>query len=100
MLVQPDCSSEALVAPGTAIAGVLELGRPVRVDSYAGMARTIAKVMRQRGVRASVAAPIWVAPPAEREPRRRSDHPRANGVWKGLLWLAVIAVAVAPFPWW
>jgi hypothetical protein len=37
----------------------------------------------------------------EREPRRRrSDHPRATGAWKGLLWLAVAAVAVAPFPWW
>jgi hypothetical protein len=40
------------------------------------------------------------SPDTEREERGRSDHPRANGAWKGLLWLAVVAVAVAPFPWW
>jgi hypothetical protein len=35
-----------------------------------------------------------------RQQEPRSDHPRAKGVWKGLLWLAVAVFAVAPFPWW
>jgi hypothetical protein len=30
---------------------------------------------------------------------RRSDHPRARGAWKALLWLVVLAVALAPYPW-
>jgi hypothetical protein len=34
------------------------------------------------------------------EPQDRSDHPRAKRGWKALLWLAVVAVAVTPYPWW
>jgi len=48
------------ISPGTALARVLELGAPVRVDSYEGTAGPIAEAMRARGVRATVAAPIWV----------------------------------------
>jgi signal transduction histidine kinase len=48
------------ISPGTALARVLEVGAPVRVDSYAGTAGAIAEALRARGVRATVAAPIWV----------------------------------------
>jgi signal transduction histidine kinase len=48
------------ISPGTALARVREAGAPVRVDSYAGMAGPIPETMRGRGLRASVAAPIWL----------------------------------------
>jgi hypothetical protein len=35
----------------------------------------------------------------QREPRRRSDHPRAKAAWKFVLWLALVVFAFAPFPW-
>lgn len=38
--------------------------------------------------------------PTPEGPRRCRDHPRVNVAWNALLWLAVIALAVAPFPWW
>jgi hypothetical protein len=31
---------------------------------------------------------------------RRTDRPRINAAWKALLWLVVVALAVAPYPWW
>jgi hypothetical protein len=34
------------------------------------------------------------------EPRDRSDQPRLNAAWKALLWTVVVALAVAPYPWW
>jgi hypothetical protein len=33
-------------------------------------------------------------------PADRSDGPRLNSAWKALLWTVVIALAVAPYPWW
>ena len=36
--------------------------------------------------------------PVRAEPRRRIGVRTA--VWMGLLWLIVIVVALAPFPWW
>jgi signal transduction histidine kinase len=48
------------INPGTALARVREVRAPVRVDSYDGMAGPTPEVMRARGLRASVAAPIWV----------------------------------------
>jgi signal transduction histidine kinase len=48
------------INPGTALARVHESGAPVRVDSYDGTAGPIPEVMQARGVRASVAAPIWL----------------------------------------
>jgi hypothetical protein len=32
-------------------------------------------------------------------PARRSRHPRFNAAWMALLWVGVIVLAVAPFPW-
>jgi hypothetical protein len=34
------------------------------------------------------------------EARDRSDRPRLNAAWKALLWTVVVALAVAPYPWW
>ena len=34
------------------------------------------------------------------DPRSGSEHPRANAVRNALLWLALIVLAVAPYPWW
>jgi hypothetical protein len=39
-------------------------------------------------------------PPAPEGSRRRTDRPRLNTAWKALLWTVVIALAVAPYPWW
>ena len=33
------------------------------------------------------------------QPHRRFDHPRLVAARSALLWLLVIALAVAPFPW-
>jgi GAF domain-containing protein len=48
------------ISPGTALARVRATDEPARVDSYEGTAGPIPEVMRARGVRASVAAPIRV----------------------------------------
>jgi hypothetical protein len=32
--------------------------------------------------------------------RRPTDRPRLNRAWNALLWTAVIALAVTPYPWW
>jgi hypothetical protein len=32
-------------------------------------------------------------------PRNNTDHPRLNAAKNALLWLAVIVLALAPFPW-
>lgn len=34
------------------------------------------------------------------QPRRRTDHPRFRAAQNALVWLGVIVLAVAPFPWW
>ena len=34
------------------------------------------------------------------ERRRRTEHPRVDTVRMVLVWLALIVLAVAPFPWW
>jgi hypothetical protein len=39
-------------------------------------------------------------PPTPEGSRRPTDRPRINTAWKALLWTAVIALAVAPYPWW
>jgi hypothetical protein len=38
--------------------------------------------------------------PTTPEGPRRRDQPRINAAWNAVLWLAVIAFAVAPFLWW
>jgi hypothetical protein len=37
---------------------------------------------------------------SNQSPARRSRHRRLNAAWMALLWLGVIVLAIAPFPWW
>jgi hypothetical protein len=39
-------------------------------------------------------------PSAPEGTRHRTDRPRLNAAWKALLWTVVVALAVAPYPWW
>ena len=38
--------------------------------------------------------------PDRPEPRRRADQPPRKRLREALVWLALIAVAITPIPWW
>jgi hypothetical protein len=39
-------------------------------------------------------------PDSRSDPRMGSEHPRVNAARNALLWLVVVVLAVASYPWW